>query len=176
VAPGGPEAGCTDTCGTVTVKLPVVVSVDPEVVTLIGAVTAPGGTAVTMFSGPMTVHAAATDPNETVHGGVKSVPVRSTSDPTRPDGGENPVTVGTMATIAVALAFPARTVSGPEVAFLGTIATSRPPDASRKLARTPCMATLVTFLSPVPVMVTCWPARARCGDTDLMLRPCAAVA
>jgi hypothetical protein len=126
LVPTGPSGGekLAIVGGLITVKLDALVAVPPTVVTLIGPVVAPAGTAVEIVVAEVTENAAAVPLNATAVAPVKSVPVTVTLVPAGPLVGVNPEIDGPTTTVKLAalVAVPAGvvTLNGPVVAPDGT--------------------------------------------------------
>src|SRR5204863_2135385 len=123
LVPGGPVAGEATTVGPLTTKLVELVASPPGVFTWMGPVNAPCGTVAVIWVQESTVYTAAVALNFTPVAPVNAVPVMVTEDPTCPDGGLNPVMVGTTLKMDAEVAVPAGMVTemGPVVAPVGTL-------------------------------------------------------
>jgi hypothetical protein len=178
--PIGPNVGVNDViAGPGTVKL---VRLDPVplgVVTRIGPVEAPLGTATVIWVALLTVNPGAVTPlNVTEVAPVRFVPVSTTDVPTAPDVGLNDVIVGqvVLATLkgaalsAVAVAFV--TWTRPSVVPVFTTAVIDVAESILKEAAAVVLkATAVTLglLKFVPVMVTTQPTGPLAGVNDVIV-------
>jgi hypothetical protein len=162
---------------TVTLKLDALVAVPPGVVTPIGPVDAPAGTAATIDVGEVTLKLLELVPLKlTAVAPVKFAPVRVTEVPTGPLAGANDVIVGACVwTVTlkldevVAVPPPVVTVIGPVEAPVGTVAVIDVADATAKVAATPLKLTAVAPVKFVPVTVTEVPAGPLDGANDVIV-------
>jgi Protein of unknown function (DUF541) len=167
------------TTTTVTVKFVELVAVPLGVVTRIGPVVAPVGTAtVILVPAPFTAKPGAfTLSNETDVAPVKLVPLILTDVPTGPLVGLNDVIVGAPAPVTVKfvelVAVPSRLVTaiGPVVAPAGTVAVILCALSIVNVADVPLKLTLVTSgpLKLVPWIVTEVPTGPPAGENELIV-------
>jgi len=144
-----------------TVKLPALLAVPAEVVTLIGPVVAPLGTVAAIEVDEFTVKLALVPLNRTVLAPVKLVPLIVTLVPTGPLPGVKLEIVGGFTTVKLPalLAVPPEVVTliGPLVAPEGTVAVMVVAEPTVKLALVPLNRTAVAPVNFVPLMVTLVP-------------------
>jgi hypothetical protein len=144
-----------------TVKLPTLLVVPAEVMTLIEPVVAPAGTVAVIVVAEPTVKAALVPLNSTAVAPVKFVPLIVTLVPTRPLVGVKLVIVGGSITVKLLalLAVPAEVVAliGPVAAPAGTVAVIVLAEVTVKLALTPLNRTALAPVKFVPLTVTLVP-------------------
>ncbi|HYR17113.1 MAG TPA: hypothetical protein VEQ67_23290, partial [Mycobacterium sp.] len=147
--------------GLMTVKLPVLLAVPPEVVTLIGPVAAPAGTVAVIAVAELTVKLALVPLNRTALAPVKFVPLMVTLVPTGPVVGVKLEIVGglTNVKLPVLLAVPPAVVTliDPLEAPAGTVAVIVVAEFTVKLALVPLNSTDVAPVKFVPLMLTLVP-------------------
>jgi len=147
--------------GPITANAPALVAVPPGVVTEIGPVAAPAGTAAVIWAAEFTVKAALVPLNWTDVAPVKLVPVMTTLVPTGPLVGEKPEIVGAGITMngAVLVAVPPGVVTeiGPVVAAAGTVAVTCVVELTVKDVLAPLNWTAVVPPRFVPVTTTLAP-------------------
>lgn len=155
----------------VTVKLPALVAVPSNVVTMMGPVGAPNGTVVVIVPELLTVNIAAVPSNETAVTPVKVVPLIVTPVATGPEAGAKEVMAGITVKRVVVIKgpLPVVTVMRPVVAPAGTVVVIVPEGSTVKVAAAPLKETAV---APVkPVIVTLVPAGPKVGENGLKLMP-----
>jgi hypothetical protein len=147
--------------GLMTVKLPALFAVPPEVVTLIEPLVAPAGTVAVIVVAEFTVKLALVPLNRAAEAPVKFVPLIVTLVPTGPLPGVKLETVGGLMTVKLPalLAVPAGLVTliGPLVAPVGTVAVIVVAEFAVKLALVPLNRTAEALVKLVPLMVTVAP-------------------
>jgi hypothetical protein len=147
--------------GLMTVKLPALLAVPAEVVTLIDPLEAPAGTVAVIVVAEFTVKLALVPLNRTALAPVKFVPLMLTLVPTGPLPGVKLEIVGGLMTVKlpVLLAVPPAVVTliGPVAAPAGTVAVIAVAELTVKLALVPLNRTAVAPVKFVPLMVTLVP-------------------
>jgi hypothetical protein len=161
-------------CVVLTVKLLVLVTEPPGVVTLIGPVVAPAGTVAVILVPLTTLNVAVTPLNVTLVAPVRFVPVIVTVVPTGPKVGVNEVIVGAAAAIVtlkfcVLQSLPPGVVTQifPVTAPVGTVALIFVAESTVKFAETPWKVTLVAPVKSVPVIVTDVPTGPLVGEKEV---------
>lgn len=158
----------------VTVKLPALVALPSNVVTVMRPVVAPAGTVVVTVPELLTLNIAALPPNETAVVPVKLVPLIVTPVPPGPLAGAKEVMAGiTVKRVVVTKGPPPGvvTVIGPVVAPGGTAVVIVPGGPSVNVAATPLNETAVAPVKFVPVIVTPVPTGPKIGANGLKLIP-----
>jgi hypothetical protein len=158
----------------VTVKLLLLVAVPPGAVTLIGPDVAPLGTVAVIDVAEFTEKLALVPLKRTAVAPVKFVPLIVTVVPTGPLVGEKPVMVGALAVtvkllLLVAVPPGVLTLSGPDVAPLGTVAVIEVDEFTEKLALVPLKRTAVAPVKFVPLIVTVVPTAPLVGEKPLIV-------
>jgi len=180
--PTGPLAGekLAIAGALTTVKLPALVAVPPEVVTLSGPLVAPAGTVAWIAVAEVTVKVALVPLNATAVAPVKLVPLMVTLVPTGPLVGEKFAIVGALTTVKllalVAVPPDAVTLNGPLVAPAGTVAWMAVSEVTAKLALTPLNATAVAPVKLEPVIVTLVPTGPLVGEKPAIVGALGALA
>jgi hypothetical protein len=166
--PGGPEVGVNpEIVGGGTVKLPLLVPVPWDVVTLIGPVVVPPGTMVVIWVSLSTVKRKATVPlKATAVAPVKLVPVIVTIVPGTPEPGVKPVIPGVTVKLVPLVPVPPEVVTliGPVDAPAGTVTVIWVSLSTvKEVAAVPLKATAVAPVKPVPLIVTPVPVGPELG-------------
>lgn len=157
----------------VTVKLPVLVAVPSSVVTVMGPLGAPTGTAVVTVPELLTVKLAGCPLNETAVAPLKFVPVIVTTVPAAPMTGAKELIPGVTVKRVVVTTGPLGVVivMGPVVAPGGTVVVIVPGGPSANVAVTPLNETAVAPVKFAPVIVTPVPTGPKVGANGLKLIP-----
>ncbi len=159
--------------GLMSVKLPVLLAVPAEVVTLIGPLVAPVGTVAVIVVAEPTVKLALAPLNSTALAPVKFVPLIETLVPAGPLVGVKLEMVGGLMTVklSVLLAVPAEVVTliGPLVTPDGTVAVIALAEFTVKLALVPLNCTALAPVKFAPLMVTVVPTPPLAGEKLLIV-------
>ena len=161
---------------SVTVKLAALAAVPPQVVTLIGPLRAPAGTAAVICTALSTEKLAAVPLKRTAVAPMKPAPMMVTEVPTGPAAGLKNTTAGagagavTVNCLGLAAVPPAVvTVTRPVVAPAGTVAVICAALSTEKLAAAPPKVTAVAPLKSLPVRITEVPTGPEVGVRLVMV-------